>query len=123
MINWNWSGIGALDAYVDELYPDDASIPKTEKSPQKESWPPGDFSIVAYDDYIPLFTSASWVVTMKVNGKVVETSNPSGKPHTIEYVNRWAKQLIRTRKTWFKSIGVNIEKEYKRYGGDISDLA
>lgn len=122
MINWNWSGIGALDAYVDDLYPDDNSGPKTERSPEKEVWPTGDFSIVSYDDYQPLFTSASWVVTMKINGKLVETSNPSDKPHTVEYVNRWTKQLIRTRKAWLKSIGVNVEKEYKRYGGDITDL-
>lgn len=122
MINWNWSGIGALDAYVDDLYPEDDAGPKTERSPEKEQWPTGDFSIEAYDDYQPLFTSATWVVTMKINGKLVETSGPSIKPHTNEYISRWVKQQIRTRKAWLKSIGVNVETEYKRYGGDISDL-
>ena len=123
MINWNWSGIEALDAYIEGVESDEVDQKTENSNNTKENWPAGNFSIEVFDNYQPLFTSASWIVTMKINGKLVETSNPSNKPHTIEYVNRWTKQLIRTRKAWFKGIGVNVEKEYKRYGGDITDLA
>jgi len=111
IINWNLDG--ALDAYIaDSVENDGLSI----------NWPDGDFTVEVYDNYQPMFTSATWSVTVKINGKIVTSSLPVDKPHSINFINRWGRQVIRDHKKWMKSIGVNIEAEYRRLGGDPEDL-
>ena len=85
-------------------------------------WPDGDGILHIYDDYQPLFTSATWSVTAKLNGKVITCTVPASKPHDQRFIKRWAQFLIRNKKTWLREVGVDVFSEYVKWGGNIEDL-
>lgn len=85
-------------------------------------WPSGDGILHIYDDYQPLFTSATWSVTAKLNGKVIINTIPASKPHDQRFIKRWAQFLIRNKKDWLRNLGVDVFSEYLKWGGNIEDL-
>ena len=95
---------------------------KVEKKDRGYDWPPGDGILHIYDDYQPLFTSATWSVTAKLNGKVISNTVPATKPHDPRFIKRWAQFFIRNKKDWLRDVGVNVFEEYEKWGGKVEDL-
>jgi len=88
----------------------------------KIEWPTGDGVLHIYDDYQPLFTSATWSVTAKLNGKMIINTVPSQKPHDERFIKKWAQYVIRNRKQWLRDVGVDVFSEYIKWGGNVEDL-
>jgi len=122
MINWNWSGIGALDAHIEEIENEEEPTKTCRSQIREDAWPPGNFEIIVTDDYFPLFTTATWSVVLRVNGKIVDSTPAVENTHSAEFIKRWAKQMIRTRKAFFVGIGVDVNKEYAKFGGNPNEL-
>lgn len=93
-----------------------------EEIDERPEWPTGDNRVVITDECIPLFISVTYHVTATLNGKQVAQTDGSQNPHGEGYVRTWARQLLRGRESWFRSVGVDVSQEYARFGGDPSDL-
>lgn len=102
------------------MFPDPYSL---ELDPDRPTWPPpGTSTLTITDLYEPLFTSATWTITARVNGEVMVQSRPSDKPHSPSFVKRWARQFIRTRYVSLRRQGVDADNEYVKWGGSLADL-
>lgn len=83
---------------------------------------PGSGKLLIQDKFEPLFISATWSLIATVNGNVVEKTKDSDKPHSKEFIERWARHFIRTNSTYLKNLGVDIDLEYQKWGGNLEDL-
>lgn len=101
---------------------DEYTACEVKKASDGLEWPAGDGILHIYDDYKPLFTSATWSVTAKLNGKIITNTIPIDKPHDQRFINKWAQYLIRNRKKWLRDLGVDVFSEYVKWGGRVEDL-
>lgn len=105
-----WEQFGSLDF--------DIKVPE-----DKPTWPsPGTANLDIVDQYEPLFTSATWTVVAKVNGKVIISSSPSDKAHSQAFIKQWARVTIKNEYSELRRLGVDADAEYVKYGGNIDDL-
>lgn len=87
------------------------------------TWPPAGISTLEInDDYVPLFTSATWTIRACVNGQAVFESTPSDVPHTPADVRLWARTMIRQCYCDLRKRGVDADAEYVKWGGSLKDL-
>lgn len=105
----DFSGIGCLDADVEEPAPDTVPLP-------------GSAHLVVEDKYMPLFTSAEWVIIATVGEHEIGRSTAKGCAHTDPFVKRWTRQLIRSNRARLRRLGVDVEKTYLQWGGILEDL-
>jgi len=82
----------------------------------------GSAKLVIKDTMEPLFISATWTIIATVNGQVIDRSTSSDKEHTQLFIARWSKHLIRMKQAMLKRLGVDVEAEYVKLGGDLDDL-
>jgi hypothetical protein len=80
--------------------------------------------IVVEGVFIPLFTSAFWVVEMRVGQTVVAKSSESNVRHTPIFIKVWTRSIIRDASYTVKlrALNVDVKAEYVRFGGDPSDV-
>lgn len=111
-----FSGYGDLDleGLIDEDPP-----PSTKRMP-------GSSTFHVEDKITPLFISATWVLTATVkdnNGEIViHKSSDSPTAHTQSFIKRWARQVIRSNKDQLRKMGVDVEKAYQEWDGEVDDL-
>lgn len=83
---------------------------------------PGSARLVIEDRCEALFTSAEWQLCATVNGQVIDTSNKSSKSHDQVFTKRWARLLIRQNQDRLYLLGVDVEKTYLEWEGDLDEL-
>lgn len=89
----------------------------------RPTWPPaGSANMIIEDRCEPLFITATWSVIATVGDLVISRSKSIDKAHTVPFIRRWSRQLIRTRYELLRRLGVDAESEYVRLGGDLQDL-
>jgi len=69
-----------------------------------------------------LFYSIEWIMTASVNGKVIAQSTPKSQPHTKAELARWTRAMYRHHQRALRMLGVDVDREYRRAGGFMSDL-
>ena len=90
---------------------------------ERPTWPPPAMGLLHIEDkFEPLFTSATWTIVAKVGGQVIAQSKEAGRAHTVPFIKRWSRQLIRSKYELLRQLGVDAEGEYAKLGGDPSDL-
>lgn len=107
--DFDFSGVGCLDADLDEPPPE--TLPMA-----------GTAHLVVEDKYEPLFTSAEWTIIATVGQHEIGRSSSKTQPHTEPFIKRWTRQLIRNNKERMRRLGVDIEKTYVEWGGILVDL-
>lgn len=90
---------------------------------ERPTWPPaGSADLVIEDKCEPLFISCTWSLIATVGDRVIGQSKSIDKAHTVPFIRRWSRQLIRTRYELLRQLGVDAEGEYVKLGGDLEDL-
>lgn len=89
----------------------------------RPTWPrPGSALLVVEDRCEPLFTSATWTIIATVGSMEISRSTQASKAHSPAFIKRWARQLIRSRMTQLRQLGVDVEQTYLGLGGLLEDL-
>jgi hypothetical protein len=89
----------------------------------RPTWPPpGSSNLVIEDKYEPLFTSATWTIMAYVDEDVISKSTQSDKAHSSAFIRRWSRQMIRSKYELLRMLGVDVDEEYVKLGGDLVDL-
>lgn len=83
----------------------------------------GSANLIIEDKCEALFFSAEWTVVARVNGKELARSMAQDHTHTVPFVQRWARQMIRTNKARLRRLGVDVEATYIKWGGILEDLS
>ena len=69
----------------------------------------------------PLFSSVEHSVTATVAGKFI-AENLSDRPLTRTAIKKWVRQVIRTNYESLYQMGVDVDKEYLKWDGDLKDI-
>lgn len=70
-----------------------------------------------------LFFSAEWSIVAKVGQHELGRSTPSSTPHSVAFIKRWARQLVRANKARLQRLGVDVARTYvDDWGGIAEDL-
>jgi len=87
------------------------------------TWPPpGSADLVIEDKYEPLFTSAVWTIRASIAGVPVVCSRDSSTEHSASYIRRWVREMIRRKRGLLSAMGVDVIKEYVKWGGHEDDI-
>lgn len=98
-------------------------LPTYDDDEQPETWLPCGSSTLTFSCvYEPMFFSAVWFVEARLNDKRVFKSVEYDKSISSGEVRQWARALIRNKQLLFKRNGVDIDKVYISYGGELSDF-
>ena len=111
-----WVGSGQFDAFYPEVEVDEDPTPVTLPSlPVRRH-------LTIEDKYDALFTSATWTLIARVDTFVIDSTVSSSRSHDAQYIERWARYVIRSHYEKLKNLRVDAEAEYVKWGGDPSDL-
>lgn len=92
-------------------------------SEETHYWPQeGNFKVEAHEKYVPLFTSAVWELYVTLNGRSFASTEKRDGQHTDEEIAFFVRTSIMTNQNWLKSISVNVDENYRSWGGHIPDL-
>ena len=83
---------------------------------------PGSAQLVVEDVCQALFTSATWSVVAKVGDHVIGSSGDVDHAHSVPFIKRWTRQLIRQNKERLRRLGVDVPATYTSFGGPVTDL-
>lgn len=94
-----------------------------DEEPAPETLPmAGSAHLVIEDKCEALFISAEWTIKATVGKHEIAKSTSSSKAHTVPFIKRWARQVIRTNKARLRRLGVDVEAVYVQWGGILEDL-
>lgn len=76
-----------------------------------------DGTIEYLQEWVPLFYSASWMIRIKVNGKILFESDGKDDPWNEEDMSRWIRGILASNSSVFLNERINVNKEYEEWGG------
>ena len=82
----------------------------------------GSAKLVIIDKCEPLFYSATWSIVATVGTLEIGKSTPKDHHHDQHVMKLWARRLIKANKEHLKALGVDTDKTYVEWGGDINDF-
>lgn len=99
------------------------NFPDDEEEKEPETWPPIGSSILLINKvYEPLFFSATWFLEATIDGERYFKSIDRDYPYTDGELRQWARALIRQKQFTLKRMGVDVDKAYVWFGGNLIDL-
>lgn len=83
--------------------------------------PTGDVIADIADETVDIFDGVVMIVAA-VGDHIIAKSREADKAHTVSFIKRWSRQLIRHKHEQLRRLGVDTEGEYVKLGGDLEDL-
>ena len=88
-----------------------------------QRWPQnGNFKVEAHEKYVPLFTSAIWELYVTLNGRAFASTEKKYSSHSDEEISFFVRKSILENQKWLKRISVDVDENYRSWGGHITDL-
>lgn len=93
-------------------------LPPTERSPITQA------KLTIVDKYEPMFLSATWTPVVMIDDVIVFRADHHtlDRAHTVSFMKVWARTYIRNEKDVLKNRGVDVNRAYAEWGGDVRDL-
>lgn len=95
----------------------ESSFPETEKPEQIEIKKFFDGQIEYLHEWVPLFYTASWMIRIRVNGKILFESEGRDEPWDEEDMARWIRGTIGANSSTLINERIDANKEYEDWGG------
>lgn len=99
------------------------SISNLDFDEEEENYAPaGSAELIIEHKQFALFLTSEWKIIARVGEKHIAVTDSIDHPHSKEFIKRWTLSTIRTNKEQLKKLGVDVEKTYLKFGGNIYDL-